>query len=69
MVKAATEPSTPQSFVLTPKLLPQLEYTDDVRILMIMSGANMEEAARKMRARSNPASTFVWKSPSVEGSA
>jgi hypothetical protein len=36
----ARRPSaTPQCFLLTPKLLPDLEYTRDITVLQIMNGA------------------------------
>jgi hypothetical protein len=38
MVKSATAPGTPQCFLLTPKLLPQLDYSKEVTVLCIFNG-------------------------------
>ena len=38
MVDSASEPSTPQCFLLTPKLLNGLEYNDNVTVLCIFNG-------------------------------
>ena len=45
MVEAATQPGTPQSFILTPKLLPNLEYSKDVTILFIFCGPWLSEVS------------------------
>eukprot|EP00238_Polyblepharides_amylifera_P012271 CAMPEP_0196576178 /NCGR_PEP_ID=MMETSP1081-20130531/5501_1 /TAXON_ID=36882 /ORGANISM="Pyramimonas amylifera, Strain CCMP720" /LENGTH=1016 /DNA_ID=CAMNT_0041894717 /DNA_START=240 /DNA_END=3290 /DNA_ORIENTATION=- len=45
MVEAACRPDTPQCFLLTPKLLPQLEYSPAVTILNIMNGPRIKEIA------------------------
>lgn len=47
LVRAASQMNTPQCFLLTPKLLPNLEYTDACTILNIMNGPYIDEAARK----------------------
>lgn len=46
LVRAASEPNTPQCFLLTPKLLPDLEYTEACSILNIMNGPWIESPAR-----------------------
>ncbi|XP_024515429.1 structural maintenance of chromosomes protein 5 [Selaginella moellendorffii] len=38
LVRAASQPNTPQCFLLTPKLLPELEYSTACSILYIMNG-------------------------------
>ncbi|XP_057991293.1 structural maintenance of chromosomes protein 5-like isoform X2 [Hevea brasiliensis] len=38
LVRAASQPGTPQCFLLTPKLLPDLEYSEACSILNIMNG-------------------------------
>ncbi|KAJ1552490.1 Structural maintenance of chromosomes protein 5 [Nowakowskiella sp. JEL0078] len=38
LVEVACKPNTPQYFLITPKLLPDLEYHDNMRILTIYSG-------------------------------
>lgn len=40
MVDAATEEGTPQCLLMTPKLLPQLRYSDHVNVLQIYNGIN-----------------------------
>jgi len=40
-----TRPGTPQSFLLTPKLLPDLEYTDEVTVLNIFNGPYVKQVA------------------------
>ncbi|KAI5064926.1 hypothetical protein GOP47_0020257 [Adiantum capillus-veneris] len=46
LVRAASEPNTPQCFLLTPKLLPDLEYTDACTILNIMNGPWIDSPAK-----------------------
>jgi chromosome segregation ATPase len=46
MVGAACEAGTPQCFLLTPKLLPQLEYTADITVLCIFNGPWIKDVAR-----------------------
>ncbi|KAH7315165.1 hypothetical protein KP509_21G036900 [Ceratopteris richardii] len=46
LVRAASEPNTPQCFLLTPKLLPDLEYTEACTILNIMNGPWIDSPAR-----------------------
>ncbi|KAG6495383.1 hypothetical protein ZIOFF_043186 [Zingiber officinale] len=46
LVRAASQPNTPQCFLLTPKLLPELEYTDACSILNVMNGPWTEKAAK-----------------------
>lgn len=45
LVRAASQPNTPQCFLLTPKLLPDLEYTEACSILNIMNGPWIEQTA------------------------
>jgi chromosome segregation ATPase len=42
---AATAVDTPQCFLLTPKLLPDLPYSDDVTVLQIMNGLHISDVA------------------------
>ncbi|KAK4488605.1 hypothetical protein RD792_004371 [Penstemon davidsonii] len=42
LVRAASQPNTPQCFLLTPKLLPNLEYSDACSILNVMNGPWIE---------------------------
>ncbi|CAN6485956.1 unnamed protein product [Victoria cruziana] len=46
LVRAASQPNTPQCFLLTPKLLPHLEYSDACSILNIMNGPWIEKPSR-----------------------
>ncbi|XP_066376411.1 structural maintenance of chromosomes protein 5-like isoform X1 [Miscanthus floridulus] len=46
LVRAASQINTPQCFLLTPKLLPDLEYSDACNILNIMNGPWIEEPAK-----------------------
>eukprot|EP00252_Welwitschia_mirabilis_P000893 TRINITY_DN10890_c0_g1_i1.p1 TRINITY_DN10890_c0_g1~~TRINITY_DN10890_c0_g1_i1.p1 ORF type:complete len:1092 (-),score=272.58 TRINITY_DN10890_c0_g1_i1:474-3749(-) len=46
LVRAASQPNTPQCFLLTPKLLPELEYSEDCSILNIMNGPWIEKPSR-----------------------
>lgn len=45
LVEAATQPGTPQCFLLTPKLLPDLPFSRDVTVLQIMNGPLIREVA------------------------
>lgn len=45
LVRASCVEGTPQCFLLTPKLLPGLEYTRDITVLQIMNGAVAGPAA------------------------
>lgn len=45
MVEAATRTGSPQSFILTPKLLPNLEYSKDVTVLFIFCGPWLSEVS------------------------
>lgn len=47
MVASACAPGTPQCFLLTPKLLPQLEYTAQVTVLAIFNGPWQKEVAKE----------------------
>ena len=46
MVEAATRPGTPQCFILTPKLLPDLKYSKDVTILFIFCGPWLDDVSK-----------------------
>ncbi|CAO2817373.1 unnamed protein product [Amaranthus hypochondriacus] len=46
LVRAASQPNTPQCFLLTPKLLPDLEYSEACSILNIMNGPWIEEPSK-----------------------
>ncbi|GLT36064.1 hypothetical protein SLA2020_104690 [Shorea laevis] len=46
LVRAASQPNTPQCFLLTPKLLPNLEYSEACSILNIMNGPWIEQASK-----------------------
>ena len=43
---AAGRPGTPQCFLLTPKLLNDLPYSPEVKILAIVNGPNLQNVAR-----------------------
>jgi hypothetical protein len=43
LVEAACRPGTPQCFMFTPKLLPDLPYTPDVMPMLILNGAHMAD--------------------------
>jgi chromosome segregation ATPase len=45
LVDAATEADTPQCFLLTPKLLPDLPFSEKVTVLQIMNGVHIKEVA------------------------
>ena len=45
LVEAACQPGTPQCFLLTPKLLPDLPFQEAVRVLDIMNGPEMKSIA------------------------
>ena len=45
LVQSMTRPGTPQSFLLTQKLLPDLEYTDEVTVLNIFNGPYVKQVA------------------------
>ncbi|THU71336.1 hypothetical protein C4D60_Mb04t00330 [Musa balbisiana] len=49
LVRAASQPNTPQCFLLTPKLLPDLEYSNACSILNIMNGPWIEKPAKGTR--------------------
>ncbi|GAV75400.1 SMC_N domain-containing protein [Cephalotus follicularis] len=46
LVKAASQINTPQCFLLTPKLLPDLEYSEACSILNIMNGPWIEQPSK-----------------------
>ena len=46
LVEAACQPETPQCFLLTPKLLPNLTYNEHVTLLEIYNGALVTNVAR-----------------------
>ncbi|PRW39176.1 Structural maintenance of chromosomes 5 [Chlorella sorokiniana] len=45
LVDAACREGTPQCFLLTPKLLPDLPFSKDVTVLQIMNGGHVQEVA------------------------
>ncbi|KAL2636129.1 hypothetical protein R1flu_007608 [Riccia fluitans] len=45
LVRAASQPNTPQCLLLTPKLLPNLDYTEACTVLNIMNGPWLEGAS------------------------
>ncbi|XP_028760559.1 structural maintenance of chromosomes protein 5 [Neltuma alba] len=45
LVRAASQPNTPQCFLLTPKLLPDLEYSEVCSILNVMNGPWIEKVS------------------------
>eukprot|EP00959_Pyramimonas_sp_CCMP1952_P463133 9484390-Pyramimonas_sp.AAC.2 len=62
MVEAACRPDTPQCFLLTPKLLPQLEYSPAVTILNIMNGPRIKSVSSHW----NPSRDYkFYKPPTV----
>ncbi|XP_051147312.1 structural maintenance of chromosomes protein 5 isoform X2 [Andrographis paniculata] len=46
LVRAASQPNTPQCFLLTPKLLPNLEYSDACSVLTVMNGPWIEQPSK-----------------------
>ena len=46
---AATERNTAQCLLMTPKLLPQLEYSEFVNVLSIMNGAHIHEPQKALK--------------------
>ncbi|CAN8300073.1 unnamed protein product [Cochlearia groenlandica] len=46
LVRAASQPNTPQCFLLTPKLLPELEYSEACSILNIVNGPWIEQPSQ-----------------------
>lgn len=45
LAQQACREGTPQCFLLTPKLLPDLPFSADVKVLQIMNGELIKEAA------------------------
>jgi hypothetical protein len=48
MVDAATERNTAQCLLMTPKLLPQLQYSEHVNVLSIANGAHISEVQKAL---------------------
>ncbi|XP_027340674.1 structural maintenance of chromosomes protein 5 isoform X2 [Abrus precatorius] len=46
LVRAASKPNTPQCFLLTPKLLPDLQYSEACSILNVMNGPWIEQSSK-----------------------
>ncbi|XP_073049488.1 structural maintenance of chromosomes protein 5 isoform X2 [Primulina eburnea] len=46
LVRAASQPNTPQCFLLTPKLLPNLDYGDTCSILTVMNGPWIKQPSK-----------------------
>lgn len=53
LVRAASQPNTPQCFLLTPKLLPDLEYGEACTILTVMTGPYIDEASKVWKCGGN----------------
>ncbi|GAQ80931.1 Structural maintenance of chromosome protein SMC5/Spr18 [Klebsormidium nitens] len=49
LVRSASLPDTPQCFLLTPKLLPDLDYSPECTILNIMNGPWLGDTAKKWK--------------------
>lgn len=49
MVDASKKRGTAQCLLMTPKLLPQLDYGDCVNVLGIQNAAHIKEVAKKMK--------------------
>ncbi|PWA51844.1 structural maintenance of chromosomes protein 5 [Artemisia annua] len=60
LVRAASQPNTPQCFLLTPKLLSDLEYGEACTILTVMTGPWIEQpsADSKQQQQNQPESTL-----------
>ena len=61
LVESACQPRTPQCFLLTPKLLPNLPFTEHVTLLEIYNGALVSGVARgfkKVRNKPSYGSTY-----------
>lgn len=56
LVRAASQPNTPQCFLLTPKLLPNLDYSDACSILTVMNGPWIEQPSKVWSGGENWAS-------------
>ena len=60
LTEAACEPGTPQCFLLTPKLLPQLGFTPQCTVLQILNGPTLagvpgaDFSTARARQRDNP---------------
>lgn len=52
LVSAATGEGTPQCFLLTPKLLPDLPFTENVNVLQIMNGSHIPTLAKNFSMES-----------------
>lgn len=50
LVECACRPETPQCFLLTPKLLPELPFTEHVRVLNIFNGPWIGDVAGSFTA-------------------
>ena len=55
LVRASVAPGTPQCFLLTPKLLPDLPFTRDITVLNIFNGPGIERDAAVAALRGVPA--------------
>lgn len=47
LVTASCAEGTPQCFLMTPKLLPDLQYSTDITVLVIQNGSNIHEGLPK----------------------
>lgn len=48
MVDSATERCTAQCLLMTPKLLPQLQYSEHVNVLSIVNGTLISDAQKSL---------------------
>ena len=53
--RPACREGTPQCFLLTPKLLPDLPFTRDVTVLQIMNGSHIKDVSARCPSWSLPA--------------
>ncbi|MED6161368.1 hypothetical protein PIB30_060113 [Stylosanthes scabra] len=74
LVRAATKPNTPQCFLLTPKLLPNLQYSEACSILTVMNGPWIRQPTDSnlstlygRKVNHMVLSAVPWGKPNVEG--
>ncbi|KAK6140426.1 hypothetical protein DH2020_025836 [Rehmannia glutinosa] len=63
LVRAASQLNTPQCFLLTPKLLPNLEYSDACSILTVMNGPWIEQPSKGVPLSSSRLNKCVFPFP------
>ena len=66
MVDAATERNTAQCLLMTPKLLPQLDYSEHVNVLGIINGAYVGEVQRKLQPSAQLETLLGTRAPTAE---